>query len=187
MDILSGSVYSYANTTVPTVEGNYFEIGVFNGIGFAQIAKDNLDKMCYAVDPFIEDGHTILSSGVQTGGYLNNQKLSFLENTNDLKNVVLFEMTSKQFAEQLTDEQCDAMNISVVTIDGDHHYNHVVIDFEISMRLIGKKTGYIIADDTDVEGVGRAYNEFVEKFQHRIDQEVDASGATKVLIIKELI
>jgi len=183
MGILSGSVYSYAEKTLPSVKGNYFEIGVFNGIGFAELGKNNSDKKCYAVDPFIEDGHTISSSGMQTGAYLSNQKQSFLDHTKDLTNIVLYEMTSKQFADQLTDEQCKEMNVSMITIDGDHHYENVVIDFGIAIRLLGKREGCIIADDTDVPGVMQAYNEFKEQYSVRIKDDIAANGATKVLII----
>ena len=183
MGILSGSVYSYANGALPNVDGNYLEIGVFNGIGFAELGKNNSDKKCYAIDPFIEDGHTVVSSGMQTGAYLSNQKQSFLEHTKDLTNTVLYEMTSKQFADQLTDEQCKEMNVSLITIDGDHHYENVVIDFGIAIRLLGKREGRIIVDDTDVPGVMQAYDEFKEQYSTRIKDDVTASGATKVLII----
>jgi hypothetical protein len=170
---------------LPPQTGNYLEIGVFNGTGFAKIARENSNKKCYAVDPFIEDGHTIANSGKDQGTYLNQQKQNFLENTKDLPNVILHEMTSAQYAAQLTDQQCNDMNISIVTIDGDHHYEHVVIDFEIAIKLIGNKVGQIIVDDTDVLGVSQAYTEFNEKYKHRIEREVFAGGSTRVLLIKE--
>lgn len=188
MRILSGTVYDYACSVLPTMPGNYLEIGVFNGTGFALIAQQNPTKKCYAVDPFIEDGHTVGASDVSPGTYLNQQKQNFLENTKNLTNITLYEMTSMQYAQQLTDQQCNDMNISIVTIDGDHHYEHVVIDFSIAIKLIGKKSGQIIVDDTDVDGVSKAFNEFKEKFAHRIDSESDNGipwSSTRILLIKE--
>jgi hypothetical protein len=184
MSILSGSVYDYAGMSLPPLPGNYFEIGVFNGIGFARIAKENPGKHCFAVDPFIEDGNTTGNSGKSTGTKLTEQKQNFLHNTQDLDNVTLYEMTSVEYAQQLTEQQCKEMNISLVIIDGDHHYPHVTIDFDIAIRLIGDRAGQIIVDDTHVDDVLRAYNEFMEKFKHRIEREVPAGGATKVILIK---
>lgn len=185
MSVLSGAVYDYVYTELSKTDGNYFEIGVFNGSGFARVAKENPDKYCYAVDPFIEDGHTVLSSDKKTGEQLTQQKHNFLENTKDLTNITLFEMTSSVYTKQLTDQQCNEMNITMVTIDGDHHYEHVVIDFEIALRLIGNKEGQIIVDDTDVSDVRRALNEFSEKYTYRITKEINAGGPTRVLLIKE--
>jgi hypothetical protein len=183
MNVLSGQVYDYVCTELPKIDGNYFEIGVFNGTGFARIARENPEKKCYAVDPFIEDGHTNASSGSSNGAHLNQQKQNFLENTKELVNVTLHEMTSAEFANQLTDQLVDMMGISVVTIDGDHHYEHVTTDFEIAVRLL-KQGGRIVVDDTDVAGVGQAFSEFKQKFANRISDEVGAGGPTKVLFLK---
>jgi hypothetical protein len=183
MSILSGQVYDYVCTKLPKIDGNYFEIGVFNGAGFAQVARENAEKKCYAVDPFIEDGHTNASSGTETGLYLTQQKENFLENTKDLDNITLFEMTSTEFANQLTNQLVNDMNISVVTIDGDHHYEHVVKDFDIAVQLL-KQGGHIVVDDTDIAGVSRALNEFKEKFSSKISDEINAGGATQVLFFK---
>jgi hypothetical protein len=63
------------------------------------------------------------------------------------------------------------VNIGAVLIDGSHHYEDVSIDVELSMKLIGKKPGFIIFDDTDVEGVKMAQNEFLEKYEKQISLE----------------
>jgi hypothetical protein len=185
MTVLSGSVYDYVAMILPPLPGNYFEIGVFNGAGFARIAQENPNKTCYAVDPFIEDGNTVAHSGVDTGSRLSQQKQNFLEYTKELTNVVLYEMTSASYAAQLTNQQCQDLNISIVVIDGDHHYPNVVIDFDIAARLLGDRAGQIVVDDVNVADVDKAYNEFVAKFKHRIEREVDAGGPTKVILFKE--
>jgi hypothetical protein len=184
MSILSGSVYDYVAMILPPLPGNYFEIGVFNGAGFARIAQENPNKTCYAVDPFIEDGHTIGNSGQSMGSLLVEQKKNFLHNTQNLTNVTLYEMTSAEYAQQLTEQQCKDMNISLITIDGDHHYVNVKIDFDIAIQLIGDRAGQIIVDDTHVDDVAKAYDEFSAKFKHRIEREVPAGGTTKVILIK---
>ena len=184
MNVLSGQVYDYVCAKLPKIDGNYFEIGVFNGTGFARVAGENLEKKCYAVDPFIEDGHTNNSSGTNTGLYMTQQKQNFLENTKELLNVTLHEMTSTEFANQLTDQLVNDMNISIVTIDGDHHYEHVVKDFDIAARLLNNLGGQIVVDDTDVTGVSQAFSEFKQKFANRITEEVDAGGPTRVLFFK---
>jgi hypothetical protein len=184
MSILSGQVYNYVCTELPKIDGNYFEIGVFNGVGFARVAQENAEKKCYAVDPFIEDGHTNESSGIDTGSCMTQQKENFLKNTKDLDNITLFEMTGTEFANQLTDQLVNDMNISIVTIDGNHHYEHVVKDFDIAARLLNNLGGQIVVDDTNVAGVSQALNEFKEKFSSRISKEITAGGSTQVLFFK---
>ena len=44
MNVLSGQVYDYVCDELPKMSGNYFEIGVFNGTGFARIARENPTK-----------------------------------------------------------------------------------------------------------------------------------------------
>jgi cephalosporin hydroxylase len=112
------------------------------------------------------------------------QKENFLKNTKDLDNITLFEMTSTEFANQLTDQLVNDMNISIVTIDGDHHYEHVVKDFDIAARLLNNLGGQIVVDDTNVAGVSQALNEFKEKFSSRISKEINAGGPTQVLFFK---
>lgn len=181
MSVLSGGVYDYVCLSLPNVVGNYFEIGVFNGTGFARIAKTFPDRQCYALDPFIEDGHTIASSGMQLGSTLVTQKQNFLLNTDDLLNVTLFELTSEEFEKNFSTEQCQKLDIGMVVIDGNHHYNNVVIDFQIALKLLGNNQGIIVVDDTDIVGVGQAYGEFLQQNQSRVQHLSSPSGSIKVL------
>ena len=100
MSVLSGKIYDYVCMILPPLTGNYLEIGVFNGTGFARIARENSNRQCYAVDPFIEDGHTVKTSGVSAGATLNSQKESYLNETKSLTNTKLFEIPSSKFFEQ---------------------------------------------------------------------------------------
>lgn len=185
MAVLSGGMYTFIHDSLPELSGDYFEIGVFNGAGFAEVARKNPDKICYAVDPFIEDGHTVNASQVSTGDKMLTQKQNFETNTAGLINVVLHETTSKEFLATLTEDNMPK-NIGMIVIDGDHHYEHVVIDFELAMKLIGNRRGTIVVDDTDVSGVMQAYTEFVKANDGRIIIDTNCSGSTRVLMLEEI-
>ena len=185
MSVLSGGMYDFIHGSLPEVSGDYFEIGVFNGAGFAEVARNNPDKICYAVDPFIEDGHTIGASQVSTGTKMATQKHNFETNTAGLANVVLHETTIKEFLDTLTEDSLPK-NIGMVVIDGDHHYEHVVVDFQLAMKLIGKRRGTIVVDDTDISGVMQAYTEFVNANNTRIIVDTGCGGSTRVLMLEEI-
>lgn len=162
----SGHVYFRENS-----EGspyNYLEIGVFNGESIGLMAEAFPGRQHFAVDPFIEDGYTSHASGMERGERMPSQRESTLKNIAGKKNAYLIEKTSKEFAESLEDWVVQLMNVAWVLIDGSHHYEDVVIDYELAMRLIGDKSGAIVFDDVDVEGVGRAHREFISKYGNRI-------------------
>lgn len=183
MNILSSSVYSYVQGHLSEVSGNYFEIGVFNGTGLADVARGFPLIKCYAVDPFIEDGHTVASSGMGVGESMPQQLKNCLKNIRDLDNVILHQTTSKEFFKNLTKQQISEMNIAMAVIDGDHHYAHVVNDLDLCLALLDDRAGQIVVDDTDVEDVRLAYTEFIEKHRDRIKEDTATNGATRVLII----
>lgn len=184
MSILSGAVYNYVLSELGNLSGNYFEIGVFNGTGFAQVATNFPDKKCYALDPFLEDGHTVASSSVATGSSLVVQRENFFENIKNLKNVTLFETTSFAFNESLTQLEAQKINIEMITIDGNHHYDNVKIDFDISLKLLAKNKGVIVVDDTDKYDVHRAFDEFCLQHKSRIVNIIAPAGSVKVINFK---
>jgi hypothetical protein len=167
---LGDHLYDYAIQELQNFPGNYLEIGVFNGDGFARIADAYPNKKCYAIDPFIEDGHTSPSSDVAQGNKLSNQKENFINYTQNLSNTSLFEQTSAHFFSNLTDLLIDEMEISIVVIDGSHHYNDVTVDCQLSLKLLGKlKKGIIIFDDLHISDVRRAYEEFLVKNKDAVE------------------
>lgn len=166
---LGEHLYDYISEHLGKYPGNYFEIGVFNGDGFARIASKYNHKLCYAIDPFIEDGHTSGTSFIERGNSLNTQKESFLNLTKELKNITHYETTSVEFCSNLTDSQIDALNVSVILIDGSHHYTDVVNDYQLSIKLLQKqKHGIIIFDDLHVSDVRKAYTEFTDIYAKNI-------------------
>lgn len=167
---LGDHLYDYVIDKLDTFPGNFLEIGVFNGDGFSGIATKFPNKTCYAIDPFIEDGHTEGVSGISRGNLLVSQKENFLGYVKDLSNVVHFEKTSLDFHNQLNDSQIAEMDISIIVIDGSHHYDDVVNDCELSIKLLSqRKSGLIIFDDLHIEGVRRAYDEFCSQYKNNID------------------
>ena len=184
MDILSNHCYQDDAVTIAMREthGNYLEIGTFNGVGAANIAKLYANKTIYVVDPFIEDGHTTGASGVGHGSHMSTQKQNALNNFKDLSNVVLYEQTNNQFASTLTDEIVDQMNVGWVLIDGSHHFNDVVTDYNIAIRLIGNKSGVSVFDDLRVFDVANAYNQFQTEFGFRVHDFVWIGDGSGILV-----
>jgi hypothetical protein len=184
--ILSGHVYDAVRGGLKTSAYNYLEIGVFNGHGFAEIAKEHPHLRFIAVDPFIEDGYTVGSSGVTTGNRISEQQASCEHHIKDLDNVQLNIMTSHAFLESLTDEKVNEYNIGTVIIDGNHHYDYVVNDYKLAIRVIDRRPGVIVFDDIEVSGVARAYDEFCTQYADRIDRTKDIYHVAKIVYIKSL-
>ena len=174
---LGDHLYDYVHSKLDHYSGNYLEIGVFNGDGFAGVAKKFSNKICYAVDPFIEDGHTEGTSGISKGHALQSQEENFINNTKNLSNVIHYKMTSVDFNNQLEDSQITTMNISIIVIDGSHHYVDVINDCKLSVKLLShNKSGIIIFDDLHVQGVKQAYDEFRQEYKNCIEQFSGISG-----------
>jgi predicted O-methyltransferase YrrM len=147
---------------------NYLEIGIFNGDSIADMARAYPGKHIYAIDPFIEDGYTSHTTKVDRDQHMPEQKANTLKNIEGFDNITLFETTSKEFAESLNKHMAQIMNVAWVLIDGSHHYEDVVVDYELAMQLIGNKPGGIVFDDVTIPGVERAHREFLEKYGDRI-------------------
>jgi predicted O-methyltransferase YrrM len=152
---------------------NYLEIGCYNGDSIAELARMYPNRIIYAIDPFIEDGYTSHDTGVDRGEYMSQQEANTRQNIEGLENVVLFKMTSQEFSEMLTDEMVELMNIGHVLVDGSHHYEDVVVDYELATRLFNGKQGIVVFDDADLPGVAQARTEFGEKYKDKIDNVLD--------------
>lgn len=152
---------------------NYLEIGVFEGDGLAHLALAAPHKSVFGVDPFIEDGFTSHASGDSQTEHMSQVEQTATANTKDLANAVLFKMTGQEFADMLTDEMINLMDIGHVLIDGSHHYEDVQVDYELAIKLLNGKPGIIVFDDAQLEGVKRAHDEFVNKYSAQIDNTVD--------------
>ena len=160
MTLFTPKILEYFTNNIKNYDGNYLEIGVFNGTSIASLADIYPNKKIYGIDPFIEDGWTSHTTNKNQGEHLISQKENTLNQIKDKSNVVLFEMTSKRFVETLNSEKIREMNISAVFIDGAHQYEHVKNDAELALSLIGNKSGLVTFDDTHVSDVSCVCDEF---------------------------
>lgn len=179
-------VLEYVKKVLPTVEGHYLEIGVYNGESIGILGKDFPNKKIFAVDPFIEDGNTSWTSGIKIGNRLNSQRESTYNFIKDKSNVKLFELTSHDFYASLTDENIKDYNIQIVFIDGDHHYDHVTNDYKLALSIIGSKSGIIIFDDDHISDVKRAMDEFKFIARSRIVKILDLGNSSWAYEIKAI-
>jgi cephalosporin hydroxylase len=176
----------YFTNHLKDYDGNYLEIGVFNGDSIASLGDLYPNKKIYGVDPFIEDGNTSHATGKNFGEIIVNQKESTLNLIKDKSNIVLFEMTSKSFFEELNDKKIKELNINAIFIDGDHHYEHVKNDVELTQALIGNKKGLVIFDDTRLEDVQKAMNDFEQALGSRIINKEYIDCCYMIYTMKEI-
>ena len=155
--------YELVHSRLGTRSFNYLEIGVFNGDSIGNIARQHPAHTIYGIDPFLEDGSTCTHTQVNTNEHMPVQQANTYKNIQGLTNVVLFETTSKDFADIVSDQMVTDMDIGWVLIDGSHHYEDVIIDINLAIRLIGHKPGVIIFDDINLPGVNKAYCEFLNR------------------------
>ena len=156
--------FEYFRRHLGTGNGNYLEIGVFNGDSIAALAREFRQISIFGIDPFVEDGCTTHTTHVQENEAMPEQRANTLANIQGLHNVELFEMTSEVFAQSMSDELIDGLNIAYVLIDGSHHYADVRQDVDLAMRLIASRTGAIVFDDVNLPGVSEAYQYFLNQY-----------------------
>jgi hypothetical protein len=152
--MLSQRYYAKASINFPKMNGNYLEIGTFNGIGAANMALENPDRIIYVVDPFIEDGYT----GYKKGSFLATQRTNAMKNLKQYSNVVLFEMTSIYFKQNML---LEIENIDMMFIDGSHNYDDIYNDLELA-SIILNVDGELYVDDYDIPDVKKACLKFFE-------------------------
>ncbi len=184
-EILSPSILELFKDNLKDYDGNYLEIGVYNGTSIASLGDIYPNKKIYGIDPFIEDGNTSHATNKDAGEVLINQKENTLNQIKDKSNVVLFEMTSKRFVEELNSEKINEMNISAVFIDGDHRYEHSKNDAELALSLIGNKSGIVVFDDPGIPDVFSVINEFEIMLGSRLIAKDCCWHGRATFIIKE--
>jgi hypothetical protein len=162
--------YPIINKLINFLPNNYLEIGIFSGEGIKEIAINNKNKTCYAVDPFIEDGCTVCDSKVGLNEKMVSQREITLNNIFGVPNIVLYELKSKEFRDTLlTDELIKKLNIDSVFVDGDHSYQCCFDDIELALKLIADKKGIIFVDDFDLPSVSLAVKDILIKHQNIYD------------------
>ncbi len=162
--------YPIIKKLINFLPNNYLEIGIFSGEGIKEIAINNKNKICYAIDPFIEDGYTINDSKVNINEKMTSQREITLNNISEINNIVLYELKSKEFnVNILTNELIEKLNIDSVFVDGDHSYQCCFDDIELALKLIGNKKGVIFVDDFDLPSVSSAVKDILSKHKNIYD------------------
>lgn len=167
MPILSQGSYDALLLEIPKYPGNYLEIGVYDGDMLKDFAERWPDKTFYGIDPFISDKDTTGHHGVPIGERMESQRESALANFNGVSNIVFFEVRSQVFMETMNQETLDAMEVSIVYVDGNHSYSDTLNDLWLAARLITK--GLIYIDDYDLPDVLRATENFIAVNRKRIE------------------
>lgn len=181
---LSQHIYAAVRAHAPAYMGNILEIGAFEGEGTRQLAQSFPNRTIYVIDPFIEDGNTVASTQVSRGEAMPTQRAAYLNNTQDLTNVRLFDCTSKDFMSVRTD--LTDLDIGCVIVDGSHHLPDVRLDGQLAMRCLAHRPGIVVFDDLTIADVEQAVKEFVQVYQHRIHRAHDIHGVAVILEIKHV-
>ena len=155
------------------------EIGVFKGEFSEYILENIIPKELHLIDIF--DGQ--MCSGDKDGNNivwidLNNQYEILKNKYRDFDNVHIHKGNSVDILKKFEDEYFD-----IIYIDGDHSYEGVTKDLELSRNKI-KNAGYICGHDYTIDkfpGVVRAVNEFVDKYGLEI-QSITGDGCPSFCI-----
>lgn len=158
------------------------EIGVFKGEFSKFLFEENQPNELHLIDIFSgiecsgdKDGHNIIYTNLSEEF---NLITKYFNNNN---NVYIHKGYSQDILKNFNDEYFD-----MIYIDGDHSYNGVKNDLNLSYQKI-KIGGYICGHDyttTMFEGVVRAVNEFCEERKLKI-KYLTKDGCPSFCIIKE--
>jgi hypothetical protein len=159
---------------------NYLEIGIYYGESIARLADHYPDRKIYAVDPFIEDGNTTHHSGVEEHGALTTQREHAFNLAATRPNITIFEQTSRDFYQNLNKYKIMDMRVGAVFIDGNHHYEHVTIDWKLALALLENRSGVVAFDDTGMTDVQQAMREFEQACGDRIVECIDLGRTAAV-------
>ncbi len=168
--ILTRASYEVLLEEISKWDGNYLEIGIWEGEMLKDFALRWPEKMFYGIDPFLSDEHTTGHCSVPIGERIEHNAQCAYENFKDVPNIKFFEQTSESFS-QCTDETLEAMNLSVVYIDGSHTYHDTLVDLDLARRAM--KHGLIYIDDHTLQTVLQATNHFVSVNRYRIEKHED--------------
>ena len=123
-------------------DGNFLEIGTFDGVAISRLAKQFPKSTFYSVDAF-EKGYAT------DGGHVE----CVLRNTEGCENFVLIKGRSQTVMRVFGDGCFD-----VAFIDGDHAYQSVMEDINNCRRVV-KSQGKIVLHDFALDTVSRAIHD----------------------------
>jgi hypothetical protein len=150
-------------------EGNYLEIGSFWGYFVAELGLQYTQKHIYGIDPFISDGY--LGPLYPKGSSIHDVREICLHNIKDISNVTLFKTTTKDF---LSNGNVDILDtLSCVLIDGSHHYEDILTDIELVIKINNKLEKLIVFDDLGISDVQNAIVHFEKVLNNRISKKIE--------------
>lgn len=160
--ILASSAFKFFYEYLDYVDGNYLEIGVFEGFMLRELSEMYPDKIFYGIDPFIEDGNTSGHNGVPAGEFMHDQCNMAHLNVDERENIQLFQETSRSWAASKTDEELERMHVTAMFVDGNHSYEDALHDLFLAKRLL-HNGGFVYVDDAGLPTVKKALDEFGHK------------------------
>lgn len=160
---------------------NYIEIGVHNGSSMAYVIQSNKNKICFGIDPF----ETLITTDKKMIHYRNNDTINEKKTfTNIISNNIHNSKIKliKKMSSNVTNNDLGQTTFDLLFIDGDHHYNSVLNDYNKYFEYINKG-GFIVFDDLHQEGPNKAYN-YILKNDNRV-KEFGIYEKTEGILIKK--
>jgi hypothetical protein len=146
------------------------EIGIFRG-DFSKQIYETLPKELHLVDVFCGSGYTGDKDGLNYI-YTDDMNVFYEELKKLYKNdntVKIIKNKSENYLKTIDDDYFD-----IIYIDGDHSYEGVSIDLELSRQKV-KNNGYITGHDyhETIGGVKQAVDDFVKKYNLKLTLTMD--------------
>ena len=142
--------------------GSYLEIGVYNGVFLSFVAELFPQHNVFGIDPFIGDGHT----GQPQGSKLSDQFENAHKNIEEFPNAKIRVSTTKECLDNHYYKELE--EVSCVLVDGSHHYDDILIDFEFILQIRNKKNMLVLFDDLHIKDVVDAISFFEKEHSYRI-------------------
>lgn len=140
---------------------DYMEIGSFDGEGIVFLSKKFPGRKYYAIDPFIEDGHTRQKTHTKKGLKIDYIRNKFVKNVNGSEIITHYDMTSKEFMDK---ELYNTISPDILFIDGDHSFEGATLDLSLAMLFANKKRLFVVMDDTQHKSVMEAVQTFASEY-----------------------
>lgn len=162
-EALSTAFHDPVREFLNTYPGNYLEIGVYQGHFLATLCGEYPDKYFFGIDPFISDGCV----PGEKGSAIPEVEEIALHNILQTANGNLIKSTTENFLKSDIVESVLG-RVSCILIDGSHHYEDIVHDLELVLKISNNLKKAVFFDDTLVEDVAKAKLELIKKLEHRI-------------------
>ena len=159
---LSNAFHDPIREFLNTHPGNYLEVGVYYGHFITALCSEYQDKLFYGIDPFISDGCVPGDRGSAIPEIEEIATYNILQASNG----TLIKSTTQEFLKSDTVENT-LQKVSCILIDGSHHYEDIVYDLELVLRVSNNLKKAVFFDDMLVEDVSKGARELISKLGNR--------------------